>query len=274
MNIEMKQEKVEEQPKRRAEDRTYEEWVAKAMSHERRTEWEEAYVAWSAASRLSTGTVLKKTADDSAAAALVISHASKEVQSATSKKLSGDIGAVVRPVTRRSRLAVREAFKAKARGLVVGAKLEHVKRGKVIAECDYAAPCDFRFDGKSYTSISGAAIAACEALGLKSRTTNGWKFWSIAKSKLKKVKKEEHVMVTKTKNEFLRRTNEALAALESLAFDTSQFSVTNDDMLEASARLELARKQTASAAYYISQVGCVDEVNISSLLDTKKEVVR
>lgn len=71
--------------------------------------------------------------------------------------------------------------RATRKGLVLGQVLTHERRGKVLAECTYVGYGDWRFDGKSYTSISAAANAAAEKLGMKSRTLNGWLFWGVEK---------------------------------------------------------------------------------------------
>lgn len=78
-------------------------------------------------------------------------------------------------------LAVAERRRAKENGLQPGTKLEHKRRGEVLATCTYVGERDFRFRNTKYTSISAAANAAAEALGMKSRTLNGWLFWGVEK---------------------------------------------------------------------------------------------
>lgn len=57
-----------------------------------------------------------------------------------------------------------------------GTILEHAS-GSLIARCEFIAPNDVIYDHEHYTSLSAAAIAAAEDLGMKSTSLNGWKFW-------------------------------------------------------------------------------------------------
>lgn len=78
-------------------------------------------------------------------------------------------------------LAKLEIRRAKQNGLKVGTTVEHSVRGKVTASCKYEGVRDWRYRGKKFTSISAAANAAAEHLGLKSRELNGWIFWGVEK---------------------------------------------------------------------------------------------
>ncbi len=54
------------------------------------------------------------------------------------------------------------------------------REGKVRCECIVEAD-GFRFDGKLYSSISAAAVAAAKSLGLAGTSFNGYVFWGLAK---------------------------------------------------------------------------------------------
>ena len=65
--------------------------------------------------------------------------------------------------------------------LTPGTVLKKLDReGKVRCECTVEAE-GFRFDGKLYSSISAAAVAAAQSLGLAGTSFNGYVFWGLAK---------------------------------------------------------------------------------------------
>ena len=53
------------------------------------------------------------------------------------------------------------------------------RTGAVRCECTVEAD-GFRFDGKLYSSISAAAVAAAKSLGLAGTSFNGYVFWGLA----------------------------------------------------------------------------------------------
>lgn len=83
--------------------------------------------------------------------------------------------------------AARESKRAAADKKVVhrmkdveaGTKIEHTRRGKVLATCTYKGPREWVYDGETYTSASSAAVAAAKALKMKTTAYNGWVFWGI-----------------------------------------------------------------------------------------------
>ena len=65
--------------------------------------------------------------------------------------------------------------------LAPGTALKKVDRtGAVRCECTVETD-GFRFDGKIYASISGAAAAAAKSIGLTGTSFNGYLFWCVAK---------------------------------------------------------------------------------------------
>ena len=66
-------------------------------------------------------------------------------------------------------------------GLTPGTVLEHrqgTRHGHVVATCTYAGPGQFVYAGATYSTPTGAAIAASRDLGLRVRRS-GWVFWRI-----------------------------------------------------------------------------------------------
>jgi len=71
----------------------------------------------------------------------------------------------------------------------VGTVIEKRDRhGKLVAKCTVAEGGEIRYAGKTYRSLSGAAVAACEKLGLTTKTINGWVFWDVPKGQTHKAK--------------------------------------------------------------------------------------
>jgi len=65
--------------------------------------------------------------------------------------------------------------------LTPGTVLKKLDRtGAVRCECTVEAD-GFRFEGKLYSSISAAAVAAAKSLGLAGTSFNGYVFWGLAK---------------------------------------------------------------------------------------------
>jgi len=67
------------------------------------------------------------------------------------------------------------------RDLQPGQIIEKKRDGKVIATLRVTSDKKFLFNDHIYESISASAIAAARALGLTSKTLNGWAFWGITK---------------------------------------------------------------------------------------------
>jgi len=78
-------------------------------------------------------------------------------------------------------LAGRLAARARANKLEPGQAVRHERHGEVLAECTYLGPREWVYRGKAYTSISAAANAAAEKIGMVSKTLNGWWFWGVEK---------------------------------------------------------------------------------------------
>jgi hypothetical protein len=73
----------------------------------------------------------------------------------------------------------------------VGTVIEKRDRnGKLRARCTVLEGGKIRYGGKVYESLSGAAVAACEKLGLTTKTINGWVFWDVPKGLTHKAKTE------------------------------------------------------------------------------------
>lgn len=72
--------------------------------------------------------------------------------------------------------------RAEAVGLRLGDVLEHRRRGVVRATCVYRGPEAFEYAGETYSSLSSAAQAAAQALGLTAKNWNGWKFWGLERT--------------------------------------------------------------------------------------------
>lgn len=68
---------------------------------------------------------------------------------------------------------------ARLRAVPIGCVLRHPRRGEVKVTCERVAEHAWRFAGVDYPSISAAAKAAKEALGLGARRDNGWRFWGV-----------------------------------------------------------------------------------------------
>jgi hypothetical protein len=62
--------------------------------------------------------------------------------------------------------------------LTVGKVIQKVSRGKVRCECKVTLNGIF-YNGKTYRSLSGAAMAAAKDLGMRSTALNGWAFWGV-----------------------------------------------------------------------------------------------
>lgn len=175
--------------------KTYRQYVEEALEAEKNARWGEAAEAWDAARRASKTKTGRAEAAGKAAAA-VVRATDKPIDGrgdaleeyATEPEYAGE------PAVEMDRAnddlydgefspddVPRPDPRAERRGLVLGQILLHERRGKVLAECTYVGLGDWRYDGKSYTSISAAANAAAEALGMKSRTLNGWLFWGVEK---------------------------------------------------------------------------------------------
>jgi hypothetical protein len=56
------------------------------------------------------------------------------------------------------------------------------RNGKVRCKCFVNEDGTIRFASKNYGSLSAAATAACEKLGLTTKTINGWTFWGLQKT--------------------------------------------------------------------------------------------
>jgi hypothetical protein len=63
----------------------------------------------------------------------------------------------------------------------VGTVIKKTDRyGNVRCECKVEEN-GFRYDGTTYSSLSAAAMAAAQDLGLTNKTQNGWTFWGLTK---------------------------------------------------------------------------------------------
>lgn len=82
---------------------------------------------------------------------------------------------------REALLAKKERIRMKQNKVDVGMELQHIRRGKTLAVCTYAAERCFIFDKKQYTSLSDAGSAAAKKLGMKNVSVNGWLFWGVEK---------------------------------------------------------------------------------------------
>lgn len=80
-----------------------------------------------------------------------------------------------------ARLLQLETERVKKNGLKPGAKLLHAVRGFVQAELVFVGPRQWRYDGRTFTSISDAANAHSADMKSKSRSLNGWIYWGVEK---------------------------------------------------------------------------------------------
>lgn len=63
-----------------------------------------------------------------------------------------------------------------------GALIQKIDRhGAARCECTVEEGGNIRYAGKTYRSLSAAAMAAAKDLGLVNKTQNGWTFWGLAK---------------------------------------------------------------------------------------------
>jgi len=61
-----------------------------------------------------------------------------------------------------------------------GTVLRHLNpTGKVLAEAEYRGEQDVVYAGRSYSSLSAAARAASQELGMAGVGVNGWRFWGL-----------------------------------------------------------------------------------------------
>lgn len=79
-----------------------------------------------------------------------------------------------------SSYASRERVRARQNGLAIGTALRRSSPSGDLV-CVYEAERRFVYDGRVFTSLSGAAEAAGKDIGIA--TKNGWQFWGLEKRK-------------------------------------------------------------------------------------------
>lgn len=78
-------------------------------------------------------------------------------------------------------------------GLTPGKVLQRIVGGEVVAKAVFMAEDKIVYKGKTYGSLSAAAIAAGRDIGLKSKTFDGWHFWCVEKRIAKKHRRRTRV---------------------------------------------------------------------------------
>ena len=88
-----------------------------------------------------------------------------------------EIAAMVRQeLDRRGWAEGRARARRRHRTPAAGTRWEHRTRDGGAATCVKTAD-GYRYGRRVYASLSGAAVAAAEALGLNTTSINGWVFW-------------------------------------------------------------------------------------------------
>lgn len=85
---------------------------------------------------------------------------------------------------------LRTTTKKKSGGLEPGIVLGHVSHGRVLATCMVTSE-GYRYGGRTYHTLTGAADAARSALGLKGRAS-GWVFWGVTRRRRPRRVRDTH----------------------------------------------------------------------------------
>lgn len=152
---------------------TFSEHKRDAIESEMAGRWQAAAEEWDAARRRAWDKATRALATKRRDEALARAGASPATTPTKSKAQVASESAKA-PV-----LEARESARAAAAGLKHGHVVQHVRRGVTVAKCTWIGPRQWLFGDTTYPSISAAANAAAEAIGMKSRTLCGWLFWGV-----------------------------------------------------------------------------------------------